>query len=182
MLTGRLPFTGQTPIAVGMKHKSEPPPSLRSLRPDAPAWLERVVLRCLEKEPARRFGSAAELVAELRRARPGLPPRARRLPSGDRVIEDEGEATDWALVLAAPKEKAGWTEGMALRFEERYYRLLRIDPPAPGAAWTYRFGTWPEGEVFRRLVDYDQDCAERAEASARRLSAKLSKWIPGRKA
>jgi hypothetical protein len=158
------------------------PPAVRSLRPEVPAWLERVVLRCLEKDPSRRFHSAEELATELRRPRSAAAQRARRLPCGDRVLEDEGETSDWSLVLAAPKEKRGWTEGMALRFEDRYYRLLRIDPPAPGSGWTYRFATWPEEEVFRRLVDYEQDCAEREAAASQTLSARLTKWISGGKA
>jgi hypothetical protein len=63
-------------------------------------------------------------------------------------------------VLTSALEKTGWVDGMALRFEERYYRLVHVQAPAPGAArWTYRFRAWPEGEIFRRLVDYEQDLA-----------------------
>ena len=178
VLTGRLPFTGQTPIAVALAHKTETPPLPRALRPGIPAWLERVVLRCLEKDPARRFASASELAAELRRARQGHPPRTRPLPSGDGVLLDPGEATDWALVLTSAQEKTGWVEGMALRFEERYYRLVGAQaPPSGGAPWTYRFAAWPEGEVFRRLVDYGQDLAAREEAASKRLAGRLSRWL-----
>lgn len=166
LATGRLPFTGQTPIAVAMKHKLEPPPPLRSLRPDLPAWLERAALKCLEKDPAGRFPTAAELAAELRRPHQGKP-RLHRLPSGDAVVEDESETSDWALVLASHQEKTGWAAGMALRYGDRYYKLQEIVPASLDAGrWTYRFGFWPEGEVFRRLVDYAQDCAERQAADA----------------
>ena len=144
--------------------------------------LSRESLASLYDTPSDRFHSAEELATELRRPRSGAAQRSRRLATGDRVLEDEGETTEWSLVLASPKEKRGWTEGMALRFEERYYRLRRIDPPAPGSGWTYRFGAWPEEEVFRRLVDYDQDCAEREAAASQTLSAKLTKWIGGGKA
>jgi serine/threonine protein kinase len=47
-------------------HKSTPPRPLRELRPDAPQWLSRVVLQCLEKEPAKRIRSAEELISRLR--------------------------------------------------------------------------------------------------------------------
>jgi hypothetical protein len=178
VLTGRLPFVGQTPIAVAFAHKTEPPPLPRSLRPSVPAWLERVVLRCLEKDPARRYATARELAAELRRTREGAATRVRALASGDNVVLDPGETTDWALVLRAAREKTGWTEGMALRFEERYYRLAGIRPPeARSDAWTYLFGPWTEGEVFRRFVDYDQDCAARAEAEAKGLKGRLTRWL-----
>jgi serine/threonine protein kinase len=177
-LTGRLPFRGATPIAVALAHKTEPPPLPRSLRPGTPAWLERAVLRCLEKEPARRFESAAEVAAELGRPRNASPPRLQTLPSGDGVVVDEGGVGDWALVLQAVREKDGWAEGMALRFEERYYRLDEVRAPTPSSsAWEYRFAPWPAGQVFRRLVDYETDCAARAEAEARRLGSRLSRWL-----
>ena len=178
VLTGRLPFTGQTPIAVALAHKTETPPLPRALRPGIPAWLERVVLRCLEKDPARRFATAAELAVELQWPREGRAPRVRALPSGDGVLLDPGETTDWALVLTSVHEKTGWTDGMALRFEDRYYRLVGAQAPASeGAPWTYRFAAWPEGEVFRRLVDYEQDLAAREEAASNKLTGRLSRWL-----
>lgn len=178
MLTGKLPFTAQTPIAVAMKHKTEPAPRPRSLRADIPAWLERIVLRCLEKGPARRFATAAELAADLRRPRRAGRPRLRRLATGDAVVEDDSETSEWALVLSSSSEKTGWSVGMALRFNDVYYRLHEIVPPAPGGSgWTYRFVYWPQEQVFRRLVDYEQDSAERASAHERSLKGRLQRWI-----
>lgn len=178
VLTGRLPFTGQTPIAVALAHKTETPPLPRSLRPGVPAWLERVVLRCLEKDPARRFASASALAAELRRPRDGTAPRSRALSSGDGVLLDLAETTDWALVLTSAHEKTGWAEGMTLRFEDRYYRLAGAQAPSSdGVPWTYRFVSWPEGEIFRRLVDYEQDLAARQEAASKTLTDRLSRWL-----
>jgi serine/threonine protein kinase len=176
MLTGKLPFTGQTPVAVAIKHKIEPARPPRDLRPDLPAWIDRVVVRCLEKDPARRFPTASDLSAELRRVR-GPGPHARRLPSGDAVIEDDSGSTSFALVLSSASEKTGWSLGMAFRMEERYYRLDAVQAPSGDSRrWTYRFATWPEGLVFRRLVDYDQDCAERS-ASGGGLGSKLARWM-----
>jgi serine/threonine-protein kinase len=178
LLTGRLPFRAASAIAVALAHKTEPPPLPRSLRPGIPAWLERIVLRCLEKDPARRYASAAELAAELGRPHTGQAPRLRTLPNGDGVVLDEAETTDWTLVLRSPREKTGWGEHMALRFEERYYRLAEVRAPdRVSSAWEYRFVAWPAGEVFRRLVDYEQDASARAEADANRLGARLSRWL-----
>ena len=47
-------------------HKSKPPKPLRELRPDAPNWLAKVIARCLEKDKARRIGTAQELLSQLR--------------------------------------------------------------------------------------------------------------------
>jgi hypothetical protein len=107
-------------------------------------------------------------------------PRLRALPSGDGVVLDPGEATDWALVLTTAREKTGWSEGMALRFEDRYYRLVRASAPSAASPWTYRFTAWPEGEVFRRLVDYEQDQAEREQQASQKLGGRLSRWLGGR--
>jgi hypothetical protein len=71
---------------------------------------------------------------------------------------------------------------MALRFRDRYYRLDRVDPPAAaGGRWTYRFAFWPSEIVFRRLVDYEQDSAERRAQRSSTLGAKLSSWISGKR-
>jgi serine/threonine protein kinase len=179
MLTGKLPFHAQTPVGVAILHKTEPARAPRTLRPDIPAWLDRIVLRCLEKDPARRFASAAELAGELRRPR-AAGPTTRRMENGDAVIEDDSGNTSWALVLSSPREKTGWSAGMAFRMEDRYYRLDAVQAPAGDSKrWTYRFGPWPEGLVFRRLVDYDQDAASRSGGGTEGLSSKLSRWMKG---
>ncbi len=73
MLAGRLPFDADSdPLAVAMKHKHDPPPSLRALRPDAPAAVEEAILSALRKHPQQR-PTAAELGARLAAA---LPPSA----------------------------------------------------------------------------------------------------------
>jgi hypothetical protein len=64
MLTGRPPFVADDPIASLYQHVNERPVPPSSLRP-VPEDLERVVLQCLEKDPARRFASAGELEAVL---------------------------------------------------------------------------------------------------------------------
>ena len=73
MLAGRLPFEADSdPLAVAMKHKHDPPPPLRALRPDAPAAVEEAILSALRKHPQQR-PTAAELGARLAAA---LPPSA----------------------------------------------------------------------------------------------------------
>ncbi|HQZ18929.1 MAG TPA: serine/threonine-protein kinase, partial [Vicinamibacteria bacterium] len=156
MLAGHAPFSASSVMSMAMKHLKEAPPAPSVSRPDLPPWVDRLVLKCLEKEPSRRFQSAAALAEELRLPRTGAVARPRRLPSGDSVMIPETTASEWALVLSSPGEKAGWTPAMALRFEGRTYRLVRVDPPPGGnGRWTYRFVPWPEGELMRRLVDYE---------------------------
>jgi serine/threonine-protein kinase len=61
MLTGRTVFEGESAMAVAHKQAFEAPPNPRDLRPDIPAALAAIVLRCLEKEPRARYASAAEV-------------------------------------------------------------------------------------------------------------------------
>ena len=65
MLTGSSPFSAETDVAILNKIVNHEPPPVRSVRPDAPADVERVVLRALAKRPEARYGSAAELVRDL---------------------------------------------------------------------------------------------------------------------
>jgi len=67
MLTGSPPFGGHTALAVAVQHLNKQPEPLESLRPDLPAALCRMVHKMLEKDPRRRYGSAREILRDLRR-------------------------------------------------------------------------------------------------------------------
>ena len=61
VLSGKAPFTGTTPIAVGFAQVNDPPPPLRAQRPEVPVALEEAVMKALSKEPKQRFLDAGEL-------------------------------------------------------------------------------------------------------------------------
>ena len=65
LLTGKVPFTGETPVEIAMKHLSQVPPAPSSIRPEVPHDLDLVVLRALAKEPADRYRSAKEMDRDL---------------------------------------------------------------------------------------------------------------------
>lgn len=84
MLTGQVPFVRSTSMATAYAHVHEPPPSLRSLRPDLPKAVEAVVLKALAKRPADRYQTGDQLAADLDLAASGkLPPglKAINLPA-----------------------------------------------------------------------------------------------------
>ena len=74
MVTGKPPFDGANPIEIAMRHVRETPPRPSSWRPGLRRATDEVVLRALEKDPERRFASAAAMAAALRRARDGAGP------------------------------------------------------------------------------------------------------------
>ncbi len=80
MLTGHLPFEGDTPLSVAVKQKSEPPPEPKSINAQIPEELNRIILKCLEKAKEKRFQNAGELLADLTRIEKELPTTAHTLP------------------------------------------------------------------------------------------------------
>jgi serine/threonine protein kinase/Flp pilus assembly protein TadD len=73
MVTGRVPFEGDSPLSVAYKHKNEAPPSPRQLNGAVPEPLNGLILRCLEKEKDKRYQTADEVLADLVRIEEGLP-------------------------------------------------------------------------------------------------------------
>ncbi len=65
LLTARVPFNGETPVEIAMKHIAEPPRAPSDLRPEVPEDLDHVVLRALAKEPKDRYQSAASMDSDL---------------------------------------------------------------------------------------------------------------------
>jgi beta-lactam-binding protein with PASTA domain len=98
MLTGNVPFTGDSPVEIAMKHLSATPRPLTEKRPDIPRALEMVVLRALAKEPAARYQSAEEMDADLERVARGLS-----------VSRETEEAATTVLRGAAPADGAPTT-------------------------------------------------------------------------
>jgi beta-lactam-binding protein with PASTA domain/predicted Ser/Thr protein kinase len=65
LLTGRVPFEGESPVTIALRHVSEPPPAPSQLNPAVPPALDAVVLRALAKDPRDRFADADEFIAAL---------------------------------------------------------------------------------------------------------------------
>ncbi len=80
MATGRVPFEGDTPFAIGMKHKSEIPKEPKEFNTQIPDDLNRVIMRCLEKDKDKRYQSAGEVRSELTRIEEGIPTTERIIP------------------------------------------------------------------------------------------------------
>jgi eukaryotic-like serine/threonine-protein kinase len=73
LLTGRPPFTGDSPVAIAYQHVREDPIPPSQVDPDVPAWADAIVLKALAKSPADRYQTAADMRADLQRAASGLP-------------------------------------------------------------------------------------------------------------
>ena len=79
MVTGSVPFEGETAFAIGLKHKSEPPENPKKLNPQIPDHLSRLILKGLEKDKEDRYQTAEEVLSELTRIE-------QRLPTTEKVV------------------------------------------------------------------------------------------------
>lgn len=97
MVTGRVPFEGETNVAVALMHiQSEMVPP-RKLEPSIPVSFEKIILKCTQKKPERRYASAKELIADLRKVLthpdgeyvviPGAVPEGRTIVMNDNDID-----------------------------------------------------------------------------------------------
>jgi hypothetical protein len=91
MVTGQVPFTGPTPVAIAYRHVQEDPAPPRTLNPDVPVSLERVCLKAMAKRPEDRYQTALEMRQDLERARAGAPVAA-GIPLGSQQTQALGSA------------------------------------------------------------------------------------------
>jgi eukaryotic-like serine/threonine-protein kinase len=89
MLTGQLPFDGDSAVAVALRHLTEPPPPVHQLRPDVHPALEAVVNQALAKDPRQRFQDADGFIAALEHVRPQL-----------QAMHEGQDTADWAAMTA----------------------------------------------------------------------------------
>jgi serine/threonine-protein kinase len=118
MLTGRVPYEVETPAEVSVEHAGGPPPRPREADPEvsSEALLDAITMKLLATEPEDRYGSADQLVKDLRRVRDGLSP----------VGSSGGDATTAALgAPPAPTFPAPALSGTGPR-RRRRWRLIMM--------------------------------------------------------
>ena len=114
MVTGRVPFDAETPMAVALKHITEPLPMPRRIRPDLPEEVERVILKAMAKDPADRYQSMHDLATAFDQAVQAAPSEARAAAAPSRAtpaptVVDEGEADAGpTAVVSGPTLVPAW--------------------------------------------------------------------------
>jgi serine/threonine-protein kinase len=122
-VTGRPPFTGETPVSIAYQHVREPAPTPRSINPSVPPSLEAVITKAMAKQPSDRYASAQEMQEDLKLFVQGLMPLAANpgaaaaAEAAERTIMSPLSAAaattvlaaagpEDALVVAAPDQRA----------------------------------------------------------------------------
>jgi eukaryotic-like serine/threonine-protein kinase len=122
MLTGTVPFTGATPVAIAYKHVREDPTPPRMLNPDVPPALEAICLKAMAKLPDNRYQTAAEFRSDLERFRNGEPVLATPLldsAATTQAIPGRAGAADQTAMLGGTAADRATSYGYAEPEEQR---------------------------------------------------------------
>ena len=132
MLTGRVPFNGETTVAIAIKHIQEPMPSPREYIPEIPISVEQIVFKCTQKSPDRRYQSMAELIADLK--------QSLMRPDEDfvKMIDPDEEAStrmitdkDMQQIKKQSKKRDSLDEQIRVRNHEEAPRPVKKKRPKP---------------------------------------------------
>ena len=171
MLTGQVPFTGDTPLEIAMKHLSEIPRPPSELRPEVPHDLDSVVLRALAKDPAERYQSAEEMDADLARIAEGLPVDPETETMATAVLSGSGlmAAAPTSVISRAPTGPPTITGPPGVDSARRLLRLRRAAAPAPAGLAVGALGAAAARGSRSGLVRLHEDPgpAEREQAGLR---------------
>jgi serine/threonine-protein kinase len=133
MATGRVPFDGDSPVNVALKHVKDPVPTPSSLNRTVSPQLESIILKAMEKDPSLRYASADEMLGDLDRAREGSSTAAMTQVLG--TTRSDATATQVTPIVPAVAPAAA-----------RVYET----PIAPEPAWPER--DWEDEREERRSV------------------------------
>jgi len=102
MVTGRVPFEGDTALSIAMKHKGEIPKDPKEYNAQIPEDLSNLILKCLEKDKDNRYQSAGEVRAELENIEKGIPTTDRAIPKRKAITSKETTVTFGLRKLLVP--------------------------------------------------------------------------------
>ena len=111
MLTGTVPFKGDSAVTVALKHVNEVPVEPSELVPGMPYVLNQIVLKAMAKDPADRYQSAAEFARDLRAAKEGGPVQAAAFDAGGertRVMDAAGTTSVLDQPMPPRRKKSRW--------------------------------------------------------------------------
>jgi serine/threonine protein kinase/TolB-like protein/Tfp pilus assembly protein PilF len=99
MVTGSVPFKGDTALSVALKHKSKLAQEPKQLNPDVSDDLNKLILICMEKERELRYQTAAELLVDIQNIEEGIPLGERKLPAKKKRLAKKKRAIKWKSVF-----------------------------------------------------------------------------------
>jgi serine/threonine protein kinase/tetratricopeptide (TPR) repeat protein len=125
MATSHVPFEGETALSIAMKHKGEIPKNPKLLNPHIPDDLSGVILKCLEKDKAKRYQSASDVHSELEKIEKGI-------PTTERVVPERKTITSRQITVRLPSKKI-WIPAAAVLLALVAFLVWQFIPEGEGA-------------------------------------------------
>ena len=162
MVTGRIPFDGETALSVALMHKNETPRKPIELNNKIPEALSRVILKCMEKAGEKRFQTAEELLSELNRVEKDMPTSERFIPIEEPEIgtfeeaekEELGEIELKKSIAVLPfadlslqKDQEYFCDGMAEEIINALTGIEKLRVVARNSSFSFK-----EGDVKTRKI------------------------------
>jgi len=145
MVIGREPFHADSAFAVGMKHKSEEPQAPQMINPQIPDSLNRMILRCLEKDKERRFQSAEEILSELKVIKESITTTreiSRELKTVTAPRAQETEEKSIAVLpfvdLSPQKDQEYFCDGLAEELINSLMHVSELRVPARSSSFSFK--------------------------------------------
>ena len=187
MLTGRQPFTGDTTSHVIVAVLEKQPPPIAETGANVPTELEKIILRALEKEPARRFESASDLVAELKALRKRLHFSAEYKPAETttKIFVVDAEQGNTIAVLPFLNMSRGedgdyFSDGIAEELINVLSKIRGLRVAARTSAFSFKGKQTTIAEIGRALnVDSVLEGSIRMAGNRVRISVQLIKVSDG---
>jgi serine/threonine protein kinase len=158
MVTGSVPFKGDTALSVAIKHKTQIPLDPRKLNPDVSEDLSRLILICMEKERERRYQSAEELLSDLVKIEKGIPPKVKATPAKEpaHAITEEMKWRNSIAVLpfvdlSAQRDQEYFCDGMVEELINSLTRIKDLRVVARTSAFSFKGKDVDIREIGKRL-------------------------------
>jgi serine/threonine protein kinase/Flp pilus assembly protein TadD len=160
MVTGRPPFEGDSAMSVALKNKTEMPPDPLQLNPQIGSDLGRIILKCLQKDPATRYQTAEELLSDLAFLEKGRAPGPRTTPlpspraegrAGIKEIRVRSIAVLPFTDLSPEKDQGYFCDGIAEEIINSLTKIKDLSVVARTSAFFFRDTNMDAREIGRRL-------------------------------
>ncbi len=195
IVTGRIPFDGETALSIALKHKHEAPREPIELNNKIPEALSRVILKCMEKAGEKRYQTAEELLSELNRIEKDMPTSERFIPSEEPEIGTFEEAEEEELEeielkksiavlpfadLSLQKDQEYFCDGMAEEIINALTGIEKLRVVARNSSFSFKEGDVKTRKIGRTLyVETLLDGEVRKADSQLHITAQLIKVSDG---
>ena len=149
MVTGRVPFEGDNNVTVALMHIQGEMIPPREYYPDIPASLEKIILKCTQKKPERRYLTASALIADLRRVATN--------PNGDFVVINPNQVTNDPTVKITPDEMNTIKQNANVKPMVEEEPVVDATPLSTPAESAKQVNPAPVHEIYDTEDDYDED-------------------------